>query len=125
MPINQYGFDFVAWEQAKAEARDVIVQRARQRARIPYSELVSHIGAITIAYNDPRLSYFLDEISSEEDEQGRGLLTVIVVHKQGDMQPGPGFFEMAQRRGRNTSDELRCWVEEFNRVHDYWANRHP
>ena len=35
---------------------------------------------------------------------GRGMLSVIVVHKQGDMQPGPGFFELAQRLGRDTSD---------------------
>jgi hypothetical protein len=34
----------------------------------------------------------LGEISQEEDEAGHGMLSVIVVHKYGDMQPGPGFF---------------------------------
>lgn len=125
MATNQYGFDFEAWEKAKEEAREVLIQVARQRRRIPYSELVSKIHAITIDYDDARLSHFLDEISSEEDDKGRGLLTVVVVHKQGDMQPGPGFFKMAQRRGRNMSDKLNFWVEEFNKIHDYWANKNP
>ena len=34
----------------------------------------------------------LGDISSAEDDAGRGLLTVVVVHKSGDMKPGPGFF---------------------------------
>jgi hypothetical protein len=25
------------------------------------------------------------------------MITALVVHKSGDMQPGPGFFELAQR----------------------------
>jgi len=37
---------------------------------------------------------------------GRGMLSVIVVHKEGDMQPGPGFFELAGELGRDTSDIL-------------------
>ena len=36
---------------------------------------------------------------------GRGMLSVIVVHKVGDMQPGPGFFQLAKKLGRDTSDK--------------------
>ena len=49
----------------------------------------------------------LGEISSEEDAAGRGMLTVLVVHRAGDMQPGPGFFELAKQLGRNTSNILK------------------
>ena len=43
----------------------------------------------------------LGEISSAEDAAGRGMLTVVVVHKAGDMQPGPGFF----RAGKTTKSK--------------------
>jgi hypothetical protein len=47
----------------------------------------------------------LGEISLE-GAAGRGMLSVIVVHKDGDMQPGPGFFELAEELDRDTSDIL-------------------
>lgn len=121
--MNKYGFSKPAWEAAKKEARTKLIEVARQRGRIPYSELVMHIHSIDIDAHDPRFAHFLAEISEAEDAAGRGMLTAIVTHKSGDMQPGPGFFELAQHRGRNTSNLLRCWVAEFNRVHDCWANQ--
>jgi hypothetical protein len=65
----------------------------------------------------------LGEIAREEDDAGRGMLTVVVVHKTGDMQPGPGFFELAQELGRDTSDIDKCWIDELVRVFKVWASR--
>lgn len=42
----------------------------------------------------------LGEVSVEEEAADRGLLSVLVVHKVGDMQPGPGFFELANELGQ-------------------------
>jgi hypothetical protein len=36
----------------------------------------------------------LGEISTEEDEASRGMLSVLVVHKDGDKMPGAAFFEL-------------------------------
>lgn len=116
-----HGFDQAAWDAAKTQARDVMIRRARVRGMIPYSDLVKDVTAIRMEPHDPRLFRFLGEIASEEDEAGRGMLTVVVVHKTGDMQPGPGFFELADHLGRDTSDILRCWVDELKRVHKVWA----
>ena len=44
------------------------------------------------------------------------MLSVVVVHKTGDYQPGPGFLELAKRLGRDASDQLKFWTEEFERV---------
>ena len=71
---------------------------------------------IKLEANDYALTAMLDEISTESDAQGRGMLTVVVVHKTGDMRPGPGFFELARKLGRDTSDIDRCWIEEFKHV---------
>ncbi len=54
----------------------------------------------------------------------RGMLTVIVVHRDGDMEPGPGFFELARELGRDTSDILRCWIEELKKVHKVWSGEY-
>lgn len=88
---------------------------------IPYSDLVSQIESIKLSAHDKRLFHMLGEISSEEDAAGRGMLTVVVVHKSGDMQPGPGFFELAQSLGRDTRDILKCWITELHKVHAFWS----
>jgi hypothetical protein len=121
--LNDYGFEHPAWDAAKMQATDVLVEVARRRGRIAYSELVAQISALRLEPHDPRLFHLLGEISTSEDSAGRGMLTAIVVHKSGDMQPGPGFFELAKSRGRNTKDLLACWIAEFNKVHDVWANK--
>ena len=51
------------------------------------------------------------------------MITVIVVHKVGEIQPGPGFFDLAKLRGRDTSDILKCWIDELKKVHGAWAKR--
>ncbi len=117
----KHGFKNEIWESAKKEATLLLIERAKVRGMMPYSELVSKIQTINLDAHDPRLFQFLGEISSEENRKGNGMLTVIVVHKYGDMQPGPGFFELAQELGRDTSDILSCWVKELHKVHAKWG----
>jgi hypothetical protein len=118
---TEYGYEPHEWEAAKAELLAALVGRAKVRGMIPYSELVEKITAITLEPNSFALAALLGEVSSEEDADGRGMLSVIVVHKDGDMQPGPGFFELAGELGRDTSDILKCWVEELKKVHRVWS----
>lgn len=118
---NAYGFSQADWAAAKQEARSLLIARAKLRGMIPYSDLVKEIRAISLDPHDQRLFHLLGEISSEEDADGRGMLSVIVVHKFGDMQPGPGFFELAKELGRDTSDILKCWVDELKKVHAVWS----
>ncbi|MGV3582624.1 MAG: hypothetical protein ACO1N8_09975 [Methylophilus sp.] len=122
--LNQYGFEGTQWEKAREQATAILISVARRRGRIAYSELVQQISALRLEPHDSRLFHLLGEISTEENQAGRGMLTAIVVHKNGDMQPGPGFFELAKSLGRDTKDLLKCWINEFNKVHEYWANKH-
>ena len=100
-----------------------MVERAKVRGMIPYSELAASIHAARLAPHDQRLFHLLGELSSAEDIEGRGMLSVLVVHKSGDMQPGPGFFELAGQLGRDTTDILRCWITELHRVHAVWSGK--
>lgn len=121
MEINNYGFDPAAWETAKDEGKEVLRVCACARQMIPYSTFVQRISAITIEAHDPRLAHFLEEITSEENAAGRGMLTALVVHKTGDLQPGPGFFELARNLGYQFSDIEKFWIQEVKRVFEAWA----
>ena len=112
------------WNAAKTEAREAMIEVARREGTVSYSDLARRIRPILgcgLEPHDPRLWEMLGQISRAEDDERRGLLTVVVVHKTGDMKPGPGFFELAKCRGRDTSDIVRCWIEELNKVHDIWS----
>lgn len=123
MPRKQtmHGFSQSDWEAGKQEARSIMIDRAKVRGVLAYSDLVQQIRSINLEPHDPRLFHLLDEISTEEDAAGRGMLTVVVVHKIGDMQPGPGFFELARSLRRDTTDLVGCWVAELHRVHAIWS----
>lgn len=124
---TKYGYENADWEAAKEEMRSILIERAKVggevKGTIPYSDVVNQVTTIHLEPDSYALAAMLGEISSEEDSAGRGMLTVIVVHKEGDMQPGPGFFDLAKRLGRDTTDVLRCWIEELKRVHRYWSSR--
>lgn len=118
---TKYGYSISDWNSAKEEVRQILIERAKLRGMIPYSELVANVKTICFEPGSFALAAMLGEISSAEDGAGRGMLSVIVVHKTGDMQPGPGFFELARELGRDTSDILKCWVNELKQVHAYWS----
>ena len=61
-------------------------------------------------------------LASDEEAAGRGLLSVLVIHKRGDQQPGNGFYRLAKYWGRKIPDPTKFWVEEFKRVWAYWQN---
>lgn len=113
------------WQNAKEEIRRILIEKARQRAMIPYSELVGLVKSLAFNAFDLRLFAILGQISVEEHERGRPLISVLVVHKTGDMQPGEGFFELAHSLGRDTSDVLKAWIEEVRSVYQYWNKARP
>ena len=109
------------WKLAKDEVTDILIERAKVKGMISYSELVSMIKSMHFEAYDTRLFNLLGEVSADENAKGRGMLSVVVVHKHGDMQPGPGFFGLAERLGRDVNDKLICWINELEKVHAYWS----
>ena len=118
--MNRYGFAETQWEAAKEEGKTVLSGYAKRQQMVPYSEFVKNIHSIELEPHDTRLFHLLGEISTEENAAGRGMLSALVVHKDGDMQPGPGFFELAQQLGHDTRDILKFWIEEVKRVFVAW-----
>jgi hypothetical protein len=118
--MNRFGFEETQWEAAKAEGKTVLSGYAKRRQMVVYSKLVREIHSIQLEPHDQRLFDLLGEISTEEDAAGRGMLSSLVVHKDGDLQPGPGFFELAQKLGHDTSDILVFWISQVKRVFAAW-----
>ena len=118
---SDFGILAQDWNEAKEEARAAMIERAKLRGMIPYSDLVAKIHAVKFLAHDTRLFHLLGEISVEENSTGRGMLSVVVVHKHGDMQPGPGFFLLGQHLGYDTKDLLKFWVEQLKKVHSIWS----
>jgi hypothetical protein len=111
------------WSAGKAEIVGILQALARERGTITYSDLSQQLHNITIPHNDPAMAVMLDEISTEEFKAGRGMLSVIVVHKTGDQIPGPGFFKLAKSLGRKVTDKETFWIDELSAVHGYWSAR--
>lgn len=117
----KHGFTEDQWNSAKAEARCAMIAVAQREDVIAYSDLVHKVSSCQLEPNGALLAHMLGEISSAEDEAGRGLLTAVVVHKGGDMRPGPGFFRLARSRGRQFKDEDQFWIDELHDVYRSWS----
>jgi hypothetical protein len=115
------GYPVKKWNAAKRQVRAVLIDRAKAGDIIPYVELTRNITAIQLDPQSFALRTMLREIAAEEHAAGRGMLTALVVYSNGDMQPGPGFFNLAGQLGKNTNDVLRCWIKELKRVYSYWS----
>jgi hypothetical protein len=62
----------------------------------------------------------LSEISIHERQEGRPLLTAVVLHGQGEKMR-PDFFRLARELGANPgADDTEFFIEELRRVHKYW-----
>jgi hypothetical protein len=93
-----HGFSDSEWAAGVAEMTAILQKKAATRSMITYSDLAKEMKAVTIGYHDPAMDDMLLDVSEGESQKGRGLLSVIVVHKYGDMEPGAGFYKLAELR---------------------------
>jgi len=120
-PNNErFGFTQKQWDKFKREAREILVGVASQRAMITYGELAARMTTIAVEPHDMVLWEIIGDVGRDEEHAGRGILSVLVVHKRGDMEPGGGFYDLAKFFGRKTSDHTKCFVEEMHKVHAVW-----
>jgi len=118
--MAKFGFPDEQWRSAVEEAKRVLSECAEAKSTISYSEPVSRIYSIHLEPHDTRLNHLLGEVSTEEHEAGRGMLTVLVVYKDRDQTPGPGFFQLAEELGYDISDREAFWMSELNKVYAAW-----
>lgn len=118
-----YGCSQTDWNNTKQHAKVLLGGRARSSQTISYGDLGAMLRPIRFQARDAAFHVLLAEVSTEEDQEGRGMLSVLVVRKGGDMRPGKGFYDLAISLGRYVDDEEEFWVKEFDRVVTAWAGK--
>lgn len=110
------------------KVREYLIEIARgYDPTVFYSELVSD-NRLRIDLSTPegqeQLKQLLIEISTYENDHKRPMLTALAINKRAN-DPGPGFYELAERFGHGKKVELKRteWgKEEADRVRTFWRN---
>jgi len=94
---------------------------ARAGRKITYGEIAPMANLnIRMVADRNKLGRILDSISTREHEEGRPLLSAVVVRVD-TRYPGKGFFRLAQKLGiYKGSNDLAFFIRELDRVHEYW-----
>jgi hypothetical protein len=89
----RYGYSGEIWEPAPDEATAIVRRRAAEPMQdvICYLDLCERMQTVQFAPDSFALRNTLGQISAAEYRAGRGMLTAIVVDKDGDQKPGYGF----------------------------------
>jgi hypothetical protein len=122
---EKFGQTAEAWATFKAEALAHMSATAARRGMITYGDLAAQMTSVAVQAHDQMLWEIIGDVARDEGTAGRGLLSVVVVHKHGDMEPGKGFFELAKFFKRDTRDRTVCFVEELKTVYHYWSVARP
>jgi len=125
--MKKNSFTTEEWNAVKDEMRGILELAAKNKQIVWYSGLVSGLTTVRIELDQPDhravLAEFLGEISINEHEHKRPLLSSIVVKKSGVMEPGPGFFDLAESLGKLEGDKTGYWQWEVRKVFEYWETQ--
>ena len=117
----KFGHTPEKWDAAKCEATSAMIAAAKAESIITYSDLCRRIISIEFSPHDSSLHSLLGEISIEQNSSNYGMLSAVVVLKNGEKRPGAGFYTLAEELGRDTSDQLKLWVDELHKVYKHWS----
>ncbi len=104
-----------------------LVETARKGKRINYAE-IGEIMRITTRGSAMarKVGQILDEINEDEHNNGRPMISAVVVNKQCGI-PGAGFYNLARKlrklKGVSDLEELEFWLKEVRTVFDYWNKK--
>ncbi len=84
-------YDFPGRDEIKIQIREILISIAKERKPpIYYSALAAKFSNVFIDGHDARLHHVLGDISIEENENKKGLLSALVVTKEFPNMPGDG-----------------------------------
>lgn len=99
-----------------------LISAAGSGKTVTYQDLAPIVGLpLSGNYMGRELGLLLGEIVEDEQQNGRPMLTAIVVGSSG--LPGAGFFELARQLGKLTQEtggERQFWEAELATVYEFW-----
>lgn len=117
---TKFGYSLAAWESAKEQMREVLIETARRRDLISYTDLAEQVSAIRVEAHDYAMNHLLGEISTDDHEHGHGMHSALVVYKD-EQRPGPGFYTLARQLGQTVRDEDEYWLRELHSAWEDWG----
>lgn len=103
------------------------LKRVASAGRTTYYSDVAPLAGLDMSLQEhrTRIGTLLDEISRFEHDQGRPLLSVVVVQK-GENMPSKGFFKLARSLALpGTADTVVFYLSELKRTHEAWKASRP
>lgn len=101
-----------------------LITAARYRGTVTYQEIAQMMGlAITGNNMGTQVGHILGEISEDEHDQSRPMLSAIAVGVSGE--PGPGFYTFARQLGQigedaTTDQKKTFWKGQKKLVYETW-----
>ncbi len=100
-----------------------LITASRYRGTITYQEIAQIIGLpLKGSYMGAEIGHLLGEISEDELNAGRPMLSSIAVNVQGSL--GAGFFNLARSLGKLAEESKEAendfWEEESEAVYETW-----
>ena len=102
-----------------------LVTAARYRGTTTYQAIAILLGLpLRGSHMGREVGQVLGEISEDEHNAGRPMLSAVAVNAAG--RPGPGFFALAEKFGRlnegaSKDEKIQFWEGERDNVHDLWG----
>jgi hypothetical protein len=113
---STFGLTDAEWDDAKSELREAILNAAWGRRMTWYGECAAQVTAVHVDAYSALMNHLLGAIFEDEHTAGRPPLTAIVTHKEGDKEPGPGFYEMAKQLGYRFNEPYVFWSTAVQQV---------
>jgi len=111
----------------RSDIYEKLINVARSHDLISYDDLNQQLN-LGLNFGMPPdrdlIGQWLGEISENEVEAGRHMLSALVGHKEGEIvaDPGIGFYKYAKALGVYAGgDDLGFWALEVKWLHDYWS----
>jgi hypothetical protein len=91
-----------------------------------YQEIAAIMGLpLKGSYMGSQVGWILGEISDDEQQRSRPMLSAVAVGVSG--KPGSGFFVLARQLGKlgkgTKEDEHKFWLQEREAVYKTWQKR--
>jgi hypothetical protein len=106
--------------------RTFLEEQASKRHMTHYSELEAVVWAqegVRVEAWSPEMNWMLGEIADDCHAEGLPLLTAIVTHRSGDLEPGTGFYAKARSLGYNfaPTESYVFWARTTQDCFKHWG----
>lgn len=124
---SRCGYPLSIWEAGIDEIRQILVERIKSdKQPITYSELCRELKTIRMDHFGTPMNYILGDLSQEEMDADRPLLTAAIVSADTGAPAGTatsGWYDQARKLGYQVDTEdqrITAWITEYQKCVEYW-----